>query len=149
MEGLCVEANESTQTTEVERAELKNALTELDGWIGERRSTIRSLEKYIQTGLQTGRITECRKEGTGKKYLTQRMIATLRADESMLLRSLLFLHCRRRQILKQMNSLDEKIAAAQPVQSDLSQENRKNEASETTTETEDSTNPPNVLPESA
>ena len=144
-----MEANESTQTTEVERAELQSALTELDGWIGERRSTIRSLEKYIQTGLQTGRITECRKEGTGKKYLTQRMIATLRVDEIMLLRSLLFLNCRRQQILKQLNALDEKIAAAQPVQSDLNQESKTNEATETATEIEESTNPPDVLPDSA
>ncbi|NBO37464.1 hypothetical protein EBU99_02655 [bacterium] len=91
--------NESNpEALTVECLELTRALTELRKWMRIRQQTLQDLEKYIQHGLQTGRYTARSKAGAGKKYLSDRMIATLALDCSLIKRSILLLHARERQI---------------------------------------------------
>lgn len=89
-----------------ERDELVRALGELEFWYTDRVDRFRKLQTDIQKGLRSGRITEFRKEGTGKRYLTQRMIATLGVDHKLGLRVLLMMNIRKRQMEARLGVLN-------------------------------------------
>lgn len=93
--------------TSNEREEIQRALSELDTWLAERRNSFMSLQKFIQLGLQSGRLTECRKREIAKKHLTPRMIATLWVNENQLIRAMLLLKLRKKQLEKRLAELDE------------------------------------------
>ncbi|MEN9809691.1 MAG: hypothetical protein RLZZ488_1258 [Pseudomonadota bacterium] len=101
-----MEKNVSSEEIAAERDELLRALKELEFWNAERVERFRKLQTDIQKGLRSGRITECRKEGTGKRYLTQRMIATLGVDHKLGLRVLLMMNIRKRQMETRLNALN-------------------------------------------
>lgn len=101
-----LEKNVSSVEVAAERDELLRALGELEFWYSDRVDRFRKLQSDIQKGLRSGRITECRKEGTGKRYLTQRMIATLGVDHKLGLRVLLMMNIRKRQMETRLGELN-------------------------------------------
>ena len=101
-----MEKNVSSVEVAAERDELLRALGELEFWYSDRVDRFRKLQSDIQKGLRSGRITECRKEGTGKRYLTQRMIATLGVDHKLGLRVLLMMNIRKRQMETRLGELN-------------------------------------------
>jgi hypothetical protein len=101
-----LEKNVSSVEVAAERDELLRALGEFEFWYSDRVDRFRKLQSDIQKGLRSGRITECRKEGTGKRYLTQRMIATLGVDHKLGLRVLLMMNIRKRQMETRLGELN-------------------------------------------
>ncbi len=99
----------SLQEAKERREELVRTLDELNSWFAERRNTYKELQRFIQFGLQTGRITECRKEGLGKRYLSRRMIATIEVDGNLLFRSMLMMNSRAVALKQELAELDERI----------------------------------------
>lgn len=91
----------SEQLTE-ESLELTRALTELREWSTERRRVLDEYEGYIQRALSQGKMTKRRHPESSKKYLSERMIATIALDCSMFKRSILMMTHRERQILKRL-----------------------------------------------
>lgn len=105
-EGAQLKNDVSSVEAAAERDELVRALGELEFWYSDRVDRFRKLQTDIQEGLRSGRITECRKEGTGKRYLTQRMIATLGVDHKLGLRVLLMMNIRKRQMETRLSELN-------------------------------------------
>ncbi len=94
----------SEQLTE-ESVELTRALVELREWSAERKRVLDEYEGYIQHALSTNKMTWRRSPESGKKYLSDRMIATMALDCSMFKRSILMMASRERQIRTRLAEL--------------------------------------------
>jgi hypothetical protein len=100
-ETTVAENKTSEQLTE-ESLELTRALTELREWSTERKRVLDEYEGYIQRALSQGKMTKRRSPESSKKYLSERMVATIALDCSMFKRSILMMTHRERQILKRL-----------------------------------------------
>lgn len=100
------------QQTKIERDEVKRAIEALDWWFNERRTALRSLEQYIQWGLQTGWITERRKEDINPKCFSSRAVVTLQTDINQFSRTLMLMNLRRTQLQKRLAEIDKILAGS-------------------------------------
>lgn len=116
------EQKSSEQLTE-ESLELTRALTELNEWSAERKRVLDGYQGYIQHALSTGKMTARRSAESGKKYLSDRMIATISLDCSMFKRSILMMAHRERQIRQRLSEIAQVETPASPA-SDLSDEEK-------------------------
>jgi hypothetical protein len=91
-----------------EREEVTRALEELESWLSERRQTFLSLQRYMQLGLRTGRITARAKNlNRDARYMSHRMIATLGVEGNQLIRTMMIMDLRRQQLKKRLQEIDE------------------------------------------
>ncbi|NBW81878.1 hypothetical protein EBR21_08995 [bacterium] len=95
-----------SRSAQAEKEDIQLALRELEAWFAERLGTLKGLQTYIQDGLQSGRISARRKDGTSKKYLSPRMIATIGVDGNQMSRALMTIDLRRKQLLKRLEELE-------------------------------------------
>lgn len=90
-----------------ESLELSRALEELRSWSLERKKMLSDLEEFIQQALHSGKMTARRKHELARRDLSERMIATLGLDCSLIKRSILMMHVRERQIRKRLSEIAE------------------------------------------
>ncbi|MEN9824849.1 MAG: hypothetical protein RI953_594 [Pseudomonadota bacterium] len=101
-----MQKSDLSKSAQAEKEDIVQALNELEAWFDERVKTMKGLQKYIQDGLQSGRISARRKDGTGKKYLSPRMIATLVVDGNQMSRGLMTIDLRRKQLNNRLKELE-------------------------------------------